>query len=290
MPTALDKTKALTRTFLPIDNLVPNEQNPNEMGEAEFNLLYDNIEKMGVTDPILVRPHPEQEGMYKIVGGHHRWEVAKLHGLDEVPVTIVEAEDFDDDMERFQMVRHNIIHGKMNPQKFMSLYESLAGKYTEEVAAEMFGFADEEEFKKLVQSTAKALPKELQQQFKDATREIRTVDDLAAVLNRLFTAYGDTVPYGYMIFDYGGQDHIWLRMQKKQKEHLLSFGQWCASKNRSIDKAMTVLMQLVAAGELSMSALEAGVMATPEVVTPGSPEGVVVTEDYMSVIDHAKEL
>ncbi len=290
MKTAQEKTKDMQRTFLNVDLLVPNDQNPNEMGEQEFNLLYDNIEKMGVTDPILVRPHPEHEGKYKIIGGHHRWEVAKLHGFDEVPVTVVQAEDFDDDMEKFQMVRHNIIHGKMNPKKFMNLYESLAGKYSEEVAAEMFGFADEEEFKRLVQSTAQALPPEMKQSFLDASKEIRTIDDLAVVLNRLFSTYGDTVPYGYMIFDFGGQDHVWLRMEKKQKQHLLEFGQWCASKNRTVDKAFTVLMQLIAQGDLSMGALEAGVLAMPEVTIKGVSEDEVPTEDYLAALDDSAEM
>lgn len=288
--TAMQRTEELKRTFLPVDLMVPNSENPNEMGEQEFNLLYDNIEKMGVTDPILVRPHPEQKGKYKIIGGHHRWEVAKLHGMEEVPVTIVEAGDFDDDMERFQMVRHNIIHGKMNPKKFMDLYQSLQGKYSEEAAAELFGFADEDEFRKLVQSTANALPKEMKQSFLDASKEIRTIDDLAVVLNRLFSTYGDTVPYGYMIFDFGGQDHVWLRMEKKQKKDLIEFGKWCAAQNRTVDKVMTTLLQLAATGKLDQAAFEEAVAQLPEVTISNVGENDVPTEDYLAALDDSVEM
>lgn len=290
MSEAVSKTKNLERTFLGVHLLVPNDQNPNEMGESEFNMLYDNIDRMGMTDPVLVRPHPHQEGMYKIIGGHHRWEVAKLHGMEEVPVTIVNDDSFDDDAEKFQMVRHNIIHGKMSPKKFMHLYESLAGKYSEEVAAEMFGFTDEDEFRKLVQSTAQSLPPEMKQSFIDASKEIRTIDDLAVVLNRLFSTYGDTVPYGYMIFDFGGNDHVWLRMEKKQKKHLLELGSYCVQNNRTIDKALTVLVQLAATGAMSQEAFEEAFLKYPEVTITGDMNGEVVSEDFLASLSNSAEM
>lgn len=280
---ALGKTKALIRTTVSINDLLPNTQNPNEMSEAEFNMLYDNVERMGVTDPILVRAHPEQEGKYRIVGGHHRWEVAKLHGLEEIPVTIITDPSFDDDMEKFQMVRHNVIRGRMTPQKFMGLYQSLQGKYEQELAAELFGFSSEEEFKKLILSTANSLPPEMKQTFLDASKDLKTIDDLSLVLNRLFTTYGDTVPYGYMIFDYGGEDHIWLRMDKKQKDDFIEFGQYCVNKNRTIDKAFTVLLQLAAQGKLSQEAFESGLMKHPEITIAASiQEDALLTEDYLA--------
>lgn len=262
---AVDRTNSLVRQMLSVDVLIPDELNPNEMGEAEFNMLYDNIERMGVTDPILVRPHPEQEGMYLIVGGHHRWEVAKLHGFEEVPVTIVTDPNFDAEHAKFQMVRHNIIHGKMNPQKFMKLYQSLTNEYTEEVAAEMFGFTSEEEFRKLVQSTAKALPPEMKETFLEASKEIRTINDLAIVLNRLFSTYGDTVPYGYMIFDYGGQDHMWLRMKKHQKKDVLKLGELCQTKQVSVDSVLAVMLQLIAQGGFTQEAFDKAVDELPKV-------------------------
>ena len=167
---------------------------------------------MGITDPILVRPHPEKEGLYRIVGGKHRWEVAKLLDFKEIPCTVVTDETFSEDKEKFQIVRHNIIHGKMSPQKFMKLYNSLTNEYSADAAAEMFGFVDEEEFQKLINQTAKSLPIELQQEFKDAAKEIKTIDDLSKLLNSMFARYGDSLPYGYMVVDYGCKHSFWLRM------------------------------------------------------------------------------
>lgn len=284
--TALSKTTGLIRKDVPINLLFPNENNPNEMSEAEFNMLYDNIESMGITDPILVKPlgdPSKKDCTYRIIGGHHRWEVAKVHGFEEVPVTIVTDPNFDEDQEKFQMVRHNVIHGKMNPKKFMSLYQSLSEQYTDEIAAEMFGFTDEEEFKKLLASTAKALPPEMKQEFKEATKEIRTINELAMVLNRLFTTYGDTVPYGYMILDYGNQDHVWLRLKKKQKDHLIKLGNLCKEHQVTIDEVMASILQLIALGKFTNEDLVQSIAKLPKVDFGMYEEqdiNTLPTEDY----------
>lgn len=287
-------TKKLLRLDVPVEKLVPNEDNPNVMTEAEFNLLYDNVERMGLTDPILVRPLKGEAGAanctYKIVGGHHRWEVAKLLGMEDVPCTIICDPEFDEDMERFQMVRHNVIHGRMDPKKFMQLYHQVQDKYSEDLAAEMFGFAKADEFKKLIASTAAALPKEMKQQFLDASKEIKTIDDLAVVLNRLFTTYGDTVPYGFMVFDFGGQDHVWLRMDKSQKKHLLEFSNWCIGQNRTVDKAVSLLFSLFSEGLLSQENFMTEFGKLPVVTITEAPEGRVMTEDYLLTLQQLDEM
>lgn len=276
--------KSLERKEIAISLLIANESNPNEMTEQEFNLLYDNIERMGVTDPVLVRPHPTEAGKYRIVGGHHRVEAASLVGYTSVPCTVITDPSFSEDEEKFQMVRHNIIKGKMNPKKFMALYQSLADQYSESVAAEMFGFASEEEFRKMVANTAKALPPEMKQSFLDASKEIKTIDDLAAVLNKLFTTYGDTVPYGYMIFDYGKADHVWLRMDKNQKKDMIAFGNLCRENNRTVDKAMTVVLQLIAQGNLSNDAFWEQFLALPEVSLDDGQKHHLPTEEFLSTL------
>ena len=52
--------RAKTENLLRLDPadaaLVKNDNNPNKMTTREFDLLVDNMEKTGLTDPILVRP------------------------------------------------------------------------------------------------------------------------------------------------------------------------------------------------------------------------------------------
>lgn len=242
---SVEKTKQIERKFVEIGLLHPNPENPNVMSERQFNLLYDNIEKMGLTDPILVRPHPEHPGAYRIIGGQHRWEVAKMQGFTEVPVTIVDHADFDEDAEKFQIVRHNIIGGQMDAAKFAKLVEGLNEKYNEEVAAELFGFTDEAEFRKLINATAKSLPKELQKQFKDAAKEVKTIDDLAKLLNSLFSKYGDTLPHGYMFVDFGGAESVWLRMQTGQLKDFRTLAEKVRERGKGLDHLFAHLIRLM---------------------------------------------
>lgn len=286
---AVERTKTLKRMNVPINDLIPNENNPNVMDEKSFNLLYDNMEKVGITDPILVRTHPTMKGKYKIMGGHHRWEAAKLLDFIEVPVTIVTDDSIDEDQEKFQLMRHNMIRGKLSPQKFVKLYESLSQKYAEDVAAELFGFAEQEEFRKLIAVTAKSLPPEMQGEFKKAAAEIQTIDGLALLLNRLFSTYGDTLPYGYMFLDFGGKDSVWLRMKSKDRDHFIEFAAICKDKSVTVDSAMSGLLQLIAQNSDIMGELfqkMAGKLIKVEI-----PNGVdIPTEDNIETNDYAKDL
>ena len=265
------KTEGLKRVDLAVDLLDPNVKNPNKMTGRAFDLLVDNIERTGLTDPILVRP--AEGGRYRIVGGHHRFDAARYLGFAQVPCTVIDDPGFDDEAESFQLVRMNVIRGKMDPAKFLALYGTLADKYTEEVMQDLFGFAEEAEFRKLVDQSAKALPKDLQQQFKEAAKEVKTIDGLAKLLNEMFTKYGDSLPFGYMVIDFGGQESIWLQASKKSIKACYALGTVCREKSRTMDDLVGRLIQRLAAGELP-DLLDELVASTPAVVMPA---GLAVT-------------
>lgn len=245
---AVEKTNALGRLMLPISSLVVHELNPNKMSDAEFNLLYDNIEQVGFVDPIFVRKL--SDGTYRVIGGHHRLEVAKLLDFVEVPCTVIESEHFTEDEEKFQIVRMNMIRGKMDPKKFIDLWQSLSGQYAEEVIAESFGFADEKEFEKMIRQTKAKLPKDMQAAFDEGAKEIKTIDQLSKLLNALFSQHGDSLPYGYMLIDFGSQDSIWLRMSNDTRKALLKIGGRCRTEQRTMDDLIGGLIEMAAEGKL----------------------------------------
>lgn len=245
---SIEKTGKLQRVDLPIDQLVANDFNPNQMDDATFNILSDNVERTGITDAILVRKLADEQ--YRIVGGHHRWEVAKLHGFATVPCTVIDDPEFDDDAEKFQVVRMNVIHGSMSPQKFIKLYESLSEKYTDEVAAEMFGFVEEETFKKLKNQMKAALPKEMQKDFDKAAKEIKTIDGLTKLLNDMINTHGDTLPCGFMVVDFGGKESLWLRMEPKTRKAFEVLGKRLVTEQRSADAIIGGLVRLAGEGKL----------------------------------------
>ena len=284
--TAITKTKALLRLTVPVGQLLKNVDNPNKMSKRQFDLLCDNLDKTGLTDPILVRhiaadkPGPQR---YRIVGGHHRYDAAVYLGFDEVPITVITDPGFDEEQEKFQLVRMNAIHGKLDPAAFYNLYSQLSDKYSEEILQDAFGFAEEAEFKKLIAQTAKMLPDKAQQdKFKEAAAEIKTIDGLSALLNKMFTQYGDTIPHGYMIIDYGGQQSMWLRVGKKTMDALGVVGLMCVDKHRTMDDIIGGLVQAIAKGELN-DAVAALIDGAPEVKSPANIT-VAPTKDNLETL------
>lgn len=285
MSEAIKKTKNLKRIDIDVDALEMNEYNPNSMSDAEFNMLCDNINEVGITDPLLVRDIGE--GKYRVIGGHHRLEAAKMYDFDKVPCTVIDDPDFTEDQEKFQLVRHNVIRGKMTPEKFVSLYESLGKKYQQEVLQDSFGFTDDKEFEKLLKQTEAGLPAEMKEQFKAAKAEIKTIDDLSKVLNKLFTAYGDTLPFGYMVFDFGGKDSFWVRMDSESKKAMYSLGERCGNEKRSMDSILGGIVKLIAKGKMD-KAIAHIISKTKEIEIP---EGFadMPTEELMKEFDDGKE-
>lgn len=268
---AQSKTDAIQRLTVPVGVLEENAHNPNRMGNREFDLLVDNIKKTGLTDPILVRPLPKkgkQPQRYRIVGGHHRFKAALFLEFTEVPITVITDPDFDEEAEQFQLVRMNMIRGRMDPAAFFKLYNEVADKYGDDILQDAFGFAEEAEFKKMVQQASKQFTDPHQKQkFLEAAKEIKTIDGLSKLLNEMFSKYGDTLPYGFMVFDHGGHKSMWLRIEGKTMKALDAIGDICIDQGRTVDDIVGTVLQLIAKGELK-DVLAKAVKGTPAVVLP----------------------
>ena len=78
--------------ILPIHKVEPNPDQPRkDFDEAELQALADSITTHGVVQPLTVRE--VNGGYYQIIAGERRWRAARLAGLSEVPVVIIEADD-----------------------------------------------------------------------------------------------------------------------------------------------------------------------------------------------------
>jgi len=190
--------------------------NPNEQAPEVFNELVKNIKEVGFLEPILVAPRKDKEGHYWSISGSHRLKAARVIGLATAPC-IVET-GLDEDMQKFQNMRFNVIKGKLDPIKFTKMFLGLANKYGEEATKAMMAFVDKAAFEQAFMSAKAALPAEMQKALNDAKGEIKTIDALAAVLNEMFAKYGDTVSKGYMVFSFGGQSHLWIIMDDQTKK------------------------------------------------------------------------
>ena len=77
---------------LKLTELEPRKDQPRRNFDIDaLNQLADSIKSNGVLQPILCTK--QNNGMYSIVAGERRWRAAKIAGLSEVPVLIIEADD-----------------------------------------------------------------------------------------------------------------------------------------------------------------------------------------------------
>ena len=77
---------------LPIGKVEPRRDQPRAVfDEQALQELADSIAQYGLIQPITVRKL--DSGYYQIIAGERRWRAARLAGLSEVPVRVLEADD-----------------------------------------------------------------------------------------------------------------------------------------------------------------------------------------------------
>ena len=123
--------------LLPIYKVEPNPDQPRQdFDEEELQALADSIEIHGVIQPLTVRQM--ENGYYQIIAGERRWRAARLAGLNEVPVIVMEA----DDKKVMELALiENLQRQDLNPVEEALGYQSLMEEYglTQEDAAKRVG-------------------------------------------------------------------------------------------------------------------------------------------------------
>ena len=122
---------------LPLQKVEPNPLQPRKTFEPEaLDELAASIREHGVIQPLTVRKMPS--GFYQIIAGERRWRAARLAGLDEVPVVIIEA----DDKKAMELALiENLQRADLNPIEEAQGYQQLMQEYgmTQEQAATRVG-------------------------------------------------------------------------------------------------------------------------------------------------------
>ena len=122
---------------LPLAKIEPRTEQPREIFDEEaLQSLADSIARYGLIQPITVRPLPS--GYYQIIAGERRWRAARLAGLTEVPVRIMEA---DDRTTAELALVENLQREDLNPIEEAKGYQLLIEEYgfTQEEAAKSVG-------------------------------------------------------------------------------------------------------------------------------------------------------
>ncbi len=87
-----EEPEVIPSDTLPISRVEPRSGQPRTVfDEPALQELSESIAAHGVLQPITVRKL--DSGYYQIIAGERRWRAARMAGLSEVPVRIIEADD-----------------------------------------------------------------------------------------------------------------------------------------------------------------------------------------------------
>ena len=131
------KTESSGSLSLPISQVETCSSQPRKRFDDEsLQELADSISQHGIIQPLTVRKL--SSGYYQIIAGERRWRAARLAGLQEVPVIVIEAADRK--AAELAMIE-NLQREDLNPMEEAAGFQSLIESYhmTQEEAAQRVG-------------------------------------------------------------------------------------------------------------------------------------------------------
>jgi ParB family chromosome partitioning protein len=136
----VEEAKSPATSHLPLEALVPSPQPRRRFENLEA--LAESIREKGILQPLLVRPLGD--GRYAIVAGERRYRAAKMAGLAEVPVRVL---DLPEKEARLLALVENLQREDLNPYEetlgVLDLLSEELGKTREEVVALLHRMRDE---------------------------------------------------------------------------------------------------------------------------------------------------
>lgn len=131
------KTESSGSLSIPISQVESYSGQPRKhFDEESLQELADSITEHGIIQPLTVRKL--SSGYYQIIAGERRWRAARLAGLQEVPVIVMEA----DDRKAAELAMiENLQREDLNPMEEPAGFQSLIETYhmTQEEAAQRVG-------------------------------------------------------------------------------------------------------------------------------------------------------
>jgi len=133
----IEQMRELSVSYTPVEEIVPNEYNPNRQNENEFRLLIKSMREDGFTQPIVCLPRgagtpepevlpegqdPDDHDCFVIIDGEHRWRAAQKLGMETVPHVTV---DMDEAQARVSTLRHNRASGSEDVDKAVDVMRDL---------------------------------------------------------------------------------------------------------------------------------------------------------------------
>lgn len=121
------ETKKDSVTTLRIADIEPRKDQPRKYFDDEaIQLLADSIAIHGVLQPIIVRENTLYPDSYEIIAGERRWRAAKMAGLTDIPVVIIDGDDLK--IAQVALVE-NVQREDLNPVEEAFAYKALIDRF-----------------------------------------------------------------------------------------------------------------------------------------------------------------
>lgn len=118
---------------LPLTSLVEAGWNANRVPPATLRRIRRSLERFGVVENLVARPHPERKGVFELLSGNHRLRLLRELGQRTVPVVVV---DLDDAQARLLAQTLNRTRGQDDPQAYAKLLSDVLDELSASEVAE----------------------------------------------------------------------------------------------------------------------------------------------------------
>jgi hypothetical protein len=243
-----EKIPELKITYIPISKIVLSDDNPNEEDDRTFDILVERIRTDGFDEPVHVIPFGDK---FKMVSGEHRFKAAKLLKFTAIPAVI--KHDWDEDKRKIELVARNQVRGQLNPERFTKLFDEVAKSARhkdKELLKQQMGFTKKDVFEKVYKQVSANLPAAQRKQLEESKEEIKSIDDLSSVLNKIFKDNGSQLDSGFMVFSFGGKNHHYIPTDSELDKLIVALEKHCQSKPNL--KVGDVIKQLLKSSDLNL--------------------------------------
>lgn len=92
---------------LALADLTPSPGNRATANDDDLKGLASSIKTVGLLYPVIVRPDPEQKGLYRIVAGERRWRAMKLLRIESAPCVVLSSKEDEAQAEVVRVVENH---------------------------------------------------------------------------------------------------------------------------------------------------------------------------------------
>ena len=225
----------LTIKMIPVANLVRMHDNANFMDGVTLNDLIMKIEKRGF-DQILTVYWNEDLKKYEVVKGNHRFEASKTLGFTELPCAIGDYASRDEAVA--DSISDNVTRGEVQEQILSRNINNLIDRHGRKKVEEMLMISDKKQLARIIKTVKEQLPPEMQEAFEKAKVDIKNIDDLASVIQKIAQERGHTAEIGYIFFNLEGKNHLMISMERRTEAQVKKVTEFCEERNVNINSIL----------------------------------------------------